>query len=312
MAIDSMDAGWLSDVPAAALLRALNSSMWNITLLLSDGSIQAFGATSRGVHDCVLPASKHLTWRDQLQNKIGSLPFEFDFPLKPLEGQILQEMQALLTRLQLLRRRERAGVQAGWAPTLQECWRFQSSSELQELAATARSLTQDARKAGGVRTLLFGATLRADPDRSQERLCSTMPVGLEWVDGPAADALQLGLTLSLGSEAEVELEFTSGGWSDWAETWSLREGSLDACVIIAALQGGSARSIVRRPRGGINGAAGTLADLLEEGTASSSLKELLLTAGTEGIHAAVCIGGISWLKEPPPWCPWQIQQLCVA
>merc|ERR1712100_511140 len=138
-----------------------------------------------------------------------------------------------LSTLRLLRLRERVGrgSDGGWAPTDQDVWRFHSHTEL-------HSAIDSMRHAGRLFTefvdsppLLLGLTLRRDisqpvtdtnvaADAPVSETLWTAPVGLEWVEGPAADPLQLGLRLGLGpgSRAEIDLEFVSGGWSEWAVT----------------------------------------------------------------------------------------------
>ena len=60
------------------------------------------------------------------------------------------------------------------------------------------------------------------------------PLAFEWAEGPAADPLQLAVTLEPG---RLRLEMSSGGWSEWSRSWSLEEETLDVELSILLLQG---------------------------------------------------------------------------
>ena len=230
-----------------------------------------------------------------MAKELRSLPLGFGFPLDPLAAALgpeaLQRALEVLRPLQPLRRRELVGEGAGWAPTDEEPWTLRSWAEVDAVAAAARAAAAGALLQGRRRPpLLLGAVLRAGSERGG--VLSTSPVGLEWADGPAADALQLGLSLTLGpgeADAELDLELTSGGWSPWAETWALRDGSLEARVAVAvALPGGPC--LIARGMGADAGGHGARADC--DAAAAAALRATL--AGPEGVRAVVCIGGLCW------------------
>eukprot|EP00442_Polarella_glacialis_P014577 CAMPEP_0115054452 /NCGR_PEP_ID=MMETSP0227-20121206/4097_1 /TAXON_ID=89957 /ORGANISM="Polarella glacialis, Strain CCMP 1383" /LENGTH=81 /DNA_ID=CAMNT_0002438919 /DNA_START=32 /DNA_END=274 /DNA_ORIENTATION=- len=78
---------------------------------------------------------------------------------------------------------------------------------------------------------------------------ATAPVGIEWAEGPAADPLQLGVQLRLhepGGAPTLAVELTSGGWSDWAESWSLLDGTLQVAAAVAVALPGEGHILLRQ------------------------------------------------------------------
>merc|ERR1711879_998672 len=108
----------------------------------------------------------------------------------------------------------------------------------------------------------------------------------EWIDGPAADPLQLGLRLviGLGNDVDVDLEVVSGGWSPWADTWALRDETLEARVtIVAALPDGERVLVSRQPhdfmeKGGVPSAS---IRAWKNGECLGALREALLRDGSD-------------------------------
>merc|ERR1712070_61501 len=99
--------------------------------------------------------------------------------------------------------------------------------ELESLAVATR-LCMWSLNTTAPRSMLLAFTLRAPESRltggeaadggaANVAPLVTQPAALEWVDGPAADPLQLSLCLVLGSDdtAECDLELVSGAWSEW-------------------------------------------------------------------------------------------------
>ncbi|CAE8599629.1 unnamed protein product [Polarella glacialis] len=81
---------------------------------------------------------------------------------------------------------------------------------------------------------------------------ATAPVGIEWAEGPAADPLQLGVQLRLhepGGAPTLAVELTSGGWSDWAESWSLLDGTLQVAAAVAVALPGEGHILLRQAPG---------------------------------------------------------------
>ncbi|CAK0812272.1 unnamed protein product [Prorocentrum cordatum] len=299
-----------SEPPPSAAIAALGDAAWTVTSLMSPRSAKALELVSPTVHALLLPACQRVACAAELARQLRALPCSFGFPLRHLGPEVLREALAALRPLRPLRRRELVGHDAGWAPTEQEPWHFRSPAELQAFAACARAAAAGARR-GQEPVLLLGAVLRrgaaaAEAEEGLERL-AVLPQGLEWAEGPGADPLQLGLRLSLGpgDHAEVDLELGSGGWSPWAETWSLRDGTLGARICVAAELPGGGRAVIRRA-GGSLGAPD--ACCFDEGVAA--LQDAL--RWVDGIRAAVCVSSLAWGKDAPPWCPPAVLRVTAA
>jgi len=209
--------------------------------------------------------------------------------------------------VRLLRRREIVAVsEEGWAPTFEESWHFSSASDLSELVHASRLALRTGRcNNPRMPALTLGLVLRHEDDRADGSLL-TSAMGTEWVDGPAADPLQLGLRLTLGpsGRSQASLQFVSGGWSEWAESWSTADGSLGASMVLAApLPGG--QTVLLRP------------DLSGEETCGDvsvpdeNVEALIsqLRSNTGGVRAIVVLTQLRWLKERPAWCPDAIHRV---
>lgn len=286
------------------------------------------------------PATRRAERASRLARKLHGLPFNYGFALQGLGPQPLTDALAVLRILQPLRRRDRVGEDGGWVPTEEDPWWFQSQAELGTIASAGRLALQGIGVSGTdvEDTLVLGATLRAHAPEGGAALAGTLwtePMGVEWANGPAADPLQLGLKLGLGpgENAFVDLELTSGGWSPWAETWALRDGTLAGRVSVAAVfrDGGEVRITKGLSRwSGNPGSTARTADLDPGGgdadgsddvegyacQASSEgacqLREALLNAQDAGVRVVICIRALQWRKCPPVWCPPEVCRVAIA
>merc|ERR1719215_966828 len=215
------------------LVDILSCSALSFAPHISSQQLRELSFASVGVLTALVPASRRAARAEELAGELRRLPFEFDFDLQSLGPEALEEVVSVLRALRLMRRREIVGHGAGWAPTEDETWRFKCWEDVGTLlsaAKTARSLVQ---REGGQPALLLAGVLRQAPAQFSDGPLLTASMGLEWVEGPAADPLQLGIHLALGcqsAEANIELELGSGGWSPWAETWALSDRTMEAQV----------------------------------------------------------------------------------
>eukprot|EP00927_Polykrikos_kofoidii_P077717 TRINITY_DN74635_c0_g1_i1.p1 TRINITY_DN74635_c0_g1~~TRINITY_DN74635_c0_g1_i1.p1 ORF type:complete len:326 (+),score=40.33 TRINITY_DN74635_c0_g1_i1:54-980(+) len=297
---------------ASVSVAALGDAVWAIAQLASPRCVGALSIVSPTMSAVFRPASAHTKRSREYSRKLQQLPFCYGFSLPPLGLEVLKDTLEALRRMQTMRRREIVGHGAGWAPTEFDQWEFSSSEELQSVVdatKTALSVVKGDRST----VLLLGAVLRLVDDQPEFGQCVTTSVGLEWIDGPAADPLQLGLRLVFthSNEWEVDLELGSGGWSPWAETWSIRDGTLDARVAVTPIvQLGEASVVITHKCNDADPelahANDRLASLFDGGR---SFKDALVEAGDKGIRAVVCIAGLGWRKDPPAWCPAEVRRL---
>lgn len=313
-------------MPSAAEI-ALNDGVWMFAPMASPSDMRALSLACPALRAVLLPASERAQRSRDLARQLQKLPFEFAFPLPRLGPEVLKETLSALLPLRQLRRREFVGCGAGWAPTDMEHWCFQTSAEMASLVASADAAAVAAgagaaavARRGGRTALLFGAVLRAvDADENEPVPAGqvvTAPVGVEWAEGPAADPLQLGLSLVLGpgDEAIIDLELASGGWSPWSESWALSDGTLAARVAVAAsLPGGHRFSVLSTPTSsgvdapGAQAPDGEATRCQAEGVVA--FRAALAAAGSAGVRVAVCIGGLGWRKEAPAWCPPEVRRV---
>ncbi|CAJ1367082.1 unnamed protein product, partial [Effrenium voratum] len=179
-----------------------------------------------------------------------------------------------------------------------EVWRL-SKSQLAAVVAAARLAGPG---------LLFGATLRWEEGEGEPE--ATKPLAFEWAEGPAADPLQLALKLRLKEEMCLQLEVTSGGWSDWSETWSLEDGSLEASLCLALALPGEGHVVLRqsKQRGSCEAVPGG------RGRSHAETAELLrrhLTAG-DGVLAVLGVSSLRYRNSDgsaPCWRPRELRRL---
>jgi len=257
-------------------------------------------ATSPDVYSILSPVSERSALVRKVVHDLCELSLEFDFNVASLELDALQQALALFRRTRPMRWRECIAREAGWAPTESDTWRFGTSAEFAALVGAGRSaLRKGARGPTASPKLLFGTTLRLGIGEAPGAVC-TAPVGFEWVDGPAADPLQLGLRIEFCPAqglATLDLELVSGGWSEWAETWSTRDGSLEAAV-----------SVVVPVRGRNVELSWALGKAVSQ---CADIDDLVRALGeADGLRAMMCISELSWRAEPPAWCPREIGVLC--
>lgn len=300
-----------------AIPAVLSAAVWNVLPLLSPRAAQSLSITAPALHSLLTPASERAKLTGQIARQLRTLPFDFDFPLPVMSPKVLQETLRALRPMRPLRRRDLVGRDAGYAPTDSETWCFRSEAELMAVVKAGDLARQGTRKQMSKSgPLLFGTTLRLDGAQTLEGPLWTSSVGLEWAYGPTADPLQLGLRLGLHADgrAEIDLDIGSGGWSPWEEHWTLREGTLTASmVVVAALPTGETATIrteIVRETGHF--------EVGEECQSNAwaceiqnlpALRQAFVSAGDEGIRAVTSIGSIRWEKDPPEWCPEEVQEL---
>jgi len=293
---------------ASMLLSAMNAALWTVMPLATPRDLHAMGLASQRLRSLMSPAEERAAHVCAKARALQELPFGYDFRLRTLGMDALKEALAVLRPMRPLRRRELVARDAGFAPTEEESWCFRSKSELFELVAAGRLACKAVRQgspSGSIPVLLLAATLRPDKETLGEALC-TLPVAAEWTDGPAADPLQLGLQLKLSTAtgADADLEFVSGGWSEWAETWSFQDETLEATLAIAVQlpEGGNALLVWRN---------GNACHEYDGHPCNSTIAKVVkaLNEAHAGLRAVVCLAEVKWNKAPPPWCPQEIQQL---
>lgn len=252
----------------------------------------------------MVPARERAERTGSLARELCQLPFTYIFHVPQLGSEVLSSLLPALRPLQLLRRRELVGHGAGFAPTDMEDWTFHSGVELQRYAAAAR-LARSSLQLGLKPSMLLGATLRLASEHVIDGALATSSVGLEWVDGPAADPLQLGLCLLLGpgEEAKVDLELGSGAWTPWAETWALRDGTLRASIAVVAPLPDGKQAILKQ---GLADGSGHC-----EALGVGALRDALAEIGEAGLRVAICLTGLRWCKEAPAWCPLEVLRVAV-
>lgn len=295
----------------ATLASALGDATWAIVPLMSAVDANALSFTSLGVRSMLVPACEQAAKVRGIAKELQALPFSYRFPLQPLGFEALAESLSLLKSIRLLRRRDLVGLGAGWAPTDDEEWGFQSGADLERFIWAAQTAKVKAQQGRQPPVLLMAAILRVAGEQLVSGPQATMSLGVEWVNGPAADPLQLGIRLLLGpgERAEVDLELSSGGWSPWSETWALHDNTLAARVVVATPLPDGGLALIR---------CNHHSDTLQEANIGHSscaveninlLTETLVAAGDAGIYAAVAVGGLAWGKDGPPWCPPEVRRL---
>lgn len=297
---------------SSTIVPAFSQALWTISPFLSPAGMRALRFASPTFSNMLLPVSQRASRADELARELLKLPFEYQFMLPPIGPEGLGEAAQVLRMLRPLRRWELVAQGAGCAPTELDGWCFKSRGEMAELMEAAQAAI-GAAKHGSRPTLLLAAVLRRAEEQALNGPMVTASMGLEWIEGPAADPLQLALRLAIGSDdqVKVELEVGSGAWTPWAETWALHDSTLEARVAVAAVLPGGGRSLIVQdfrgsPTEAIEGAP--LAEGYEaEGVAA--LREALATTGAEGVRAVVCIGRLSWGKDAPVWCPPDVRKV---
>jgi len=295
----------------ATLASTLGDATCAIVPLMSAVDANALSMASLGVRHMLVPACELAAKVRGMTKELQALPFAYQFPLQPLGFEALAESLLLLKSLRLLRRRDLVGLGTGWAPTDDEEWGFRSGADLERFIWAAQTARVKAQQGRQPPVLLMAAILRVAGQQLVSGPLATTSLGVEWVNGPAADPLQLGIRLLLGpgERAEVDLELSSGGWSPWSETWALHDGTLAAKVVVAAPLPGGGIALIR---------CNHHSDTSQEANTEHSsceveninlLKETLAAAGDAGVHACVAVGGLAWGKDGPPWCPPEVRRL---
>jgi hypothetical protein len=268
------------------------------------------------------PASERSKLAGQYARELLALPFDFSLSLHSLGPKVLAETLMALRPMKLMKRRDLVGQGAGWAPTEAETWCFNSEKDLRTVIEARQVATR-----GNLRSsspLLFCTCLKVDASQQLAGLLWTSSVGTEWAYGPAADPLQLGLRLGFQDEGQVkiDLDIGSGAWTPWAEHWTFEEDTLTACVSIAAALPDGSMSVIRTKiseeshselQGGdaASQGAGCLQGWASETQGSELLRQALVSEGAAGIRTIVSISSICWRKEPPEWCPEEVQRVVV-
>lgn len=299
--------------PGQAVLSALSTSLYMLAPFLSPHELKALSLASASVLPLVTPSWRRLVRAEELEQELRRLPFECHFPLAPFGPKALEEVLRVLRTLHLMRRRELVGHGAGMVPTDVEPWRFKSWAELMTLVAAARLAKRHAQNEGKPALLLAGV-LRQAPEQVLEGPLLTASMGLEWVEGPAADPLQLGVHLAIAADrpTKLELELGSGGWSPWSQTWTLSDRTLEAqAAVAAALPGNSVALVSRLPLVPSGGVEATVDAQASEADGAAALSSALAEAGTNGVRVVVCVGELRWGKEAPVWCPPEVRKVAV-
>merc|ERR1712232_182613 len=125
--------------------------------------------------------------------------------------------------------------------------------------------------------------------------------------------------LGQDEHARIDLEIISGGWSDWAESWTSRDSTLHVDCSLAVPLPDSKHVLLVRQESTSSSAVVTCHTLC--GTVVSNvnasgvvampvatLERALLESGDDGMHAIVCISELSWPQGTSPiaWCPPEI------
>lgn len=295
-----------------AIPEVLAATLWTITPLLSPRAAHSLSLASSAVRSLLAPAFERAKLAGKYVRELRYLPFDFNFPLHNVGPQVLADTLKVLRPILPLRKRDLVGQDAGWAPTDDETWCFCSEEEVTAVIAAGHLAKQGTSQASRARPLQLSATLRLDGAQCLEGPLWTASVGVEWAYGPTADPLQLGLRLGLhsGGRAVLDLDIGSGGWSPWAEHWTLEEHTLTACIAIVAALPDGGMSIIRTdiaetPEPDPGEEAGWACEV----QGCEELRQALVSAGEEGVRAVISIGSIRWLKEAPEWCPRELQDL---
>jgi len=292
----------------------LSASVWNVSQLLSPRGAQLLSGASPAVRSLLMPASERAKLTGQFARELRTLPFNFSLPWSTMSPKLLEETLHVLRPMHPLRRRDLVGRDAGYVPTDAETWCFHSEDELTAVIATAHLARQNSLQVSKHGPMLFAATLRVDDTQQLEGPLWTTSVGVEWAYGPTADPLQLGLRLGLHTDGhiEIDLDVGSGGWSPWAEHWTLQEDSLSACIAIAAALPDDKMCIIRteietpKPEVREAGWRGGCPCEIQSGQA---LRQTLVSAGEDGVRAVISLGSLRWQKAGPEWCPAEVQDL---
>lgn len=303
-------------LPVATIL---NQAVWAILPYAARDDRAAITACSSVVHAAVLPAYERSVAMDAALQELRKLPFETSFPVTPFGPEALRRVLDALRQLRMLRRRELVGHGAGFAPTELEPWSFEDWDSLRAAASAAALATRSA-KLGAKPSLLLGAVLRRAANQPSDGSLVTSSVGLEWIDGPASEPLQLGLHIVISSagKAKIAMEVGSGGWSPWAENWTLEDKTLEANLAVAFALPNEGHALVSRAFPAAVGASPPRdgsAEIGEDGDEGchaygiSALRCALETAGGDGVRSIICIGGLAWRKAPPPWCPPDVRKV---
>lgn len=304
---------------------AAECAAWDLLPLLEHADAKSLEMLSASFRALLLPAQKKMSLVSRLARQLSTLPFHFGEALMKrvpeLPHEQLKEAVSLLKAVRPMRRQEQAARDTGLVPTDLDCWHLHSTDELVNLAAATRLCLQSERTAAA-RSLLLGVTLRAPESRLVDGPLVTKLVALEWVDGPAADPLQLSMCLVLGADGtlECDLEFVSGAWSEWAEAWSLQDGSLDASVsVVVPLSSSSGTILIKRPFGSqqvsctfASSAARPVQSETVQAAEAPVVRALLQhveAAGASGLQAVACVSRVRWPGDPPPWYPSEVARL---
>ncbi|CAE8681524.1 unnamed protein product [Polarella glacialis] len=248
-------------------LGTLGDALWAVAAVVTPRSLRELCQASRSVRCLLSPVAEQAAKIKELVRSLRALPLRFNFQLDLLGCDALEEALLFLGPILPLRRRERAGKLAG---------------DLASEDSLRRRSRMTLDGASAFQPLLL--------------------VGIEWAEGPAADPLQLGVQLRLhepGGAPTLAVELTSGGWSDWAETWSLLDGTLQVALP------GEGHILLRQV------CEVTLVPGLGAPDSIRSCTDMLTRPGRPyRMHCLerqrpVCLSSLRWLKQPPPWRPSQ-------
>jgi len=272
---------------------ALNDALWAVAAVASPRSLRCLSHTSPSLHALLVPVAERTARMSELSRALAALPLHFHFPLPTVSHEWLLEAVQHFSKMKILRWREKAGELAGWVPTEEDLWQLPSRQVLMSILTCAKWALE---RVAPAKPMLFGATLRPSPllpGREGGEVVFA-PLAFEWAEGPAADPLQFALQLSVGEEVKLRVEMISGGWSDWAETWSLEEGTLQVELSLA-----------------ISGQDGSRHLMLHQKLGAKCLEVVggLELPAPAKLFAVVCLSALRWGAEAPPWRPRELRRL---
>ncbi|CAK8992457.1 unnamed protein product [Durusdinium trenchii] len=283
---------------------------------LSPRSLACLGRVAPALRRALEPLAERRAKMARLREALARLPVQFHFPLHG-DASLLEDLDEALRHfatLKVLRWRQKAGQAAGWVPTEEEMWQVSSRGALRSLLTSSQSLLSLASPcraeslaataaSGAASALLFAATLRRS-----EHGDSLAPLAFEWACGPAADPLQLALALHLGDHGPtLQVEMISGGWSEWSQTWSLEDGSLDLALGLA--WDGDQGPIILHHRLGAKGIPEIAGHTERHLELAHGIRTIPQLSDGQKLSAVVCVSAIRWCAEAPPWRPREIRRI---
>lgn len=297
------------------MLPALGDALIATAPFLDVRDVAYLSIATKAVRVLLAPAARLVANAREAADTLHALTgVSFAFALPSLEPEALKHAAEIFVGLPMLKRREYVAMETGMAPTEVIPWHFLSAADMLATLTLAQTLggTKSVNKCQPPR-LLFGAVISlAETAQSNRSLASaTCPLGFEWVDGHAADSLQLGFQIFIPGASqevpvriEIDLELVSGGWADWAEDWSIHEGTLGASLDVGILlpsPSGKAHTIILSQSLGQKHAEVSPSHLVDAFFASLRAKESLV--------AVMSITKLRWEKPPPPWFPAEVEQI---